>query len=232
MKLLPPSIRPTVTTTLCLLVGMVTIGLAAPRFVAAVSAIPGDAVRFQLERQNTVGDASLHLLIDNRRLALRWIEDPVYFRDIGAAGTVLSFRQQADDPARKAQLGESEEALLNGLRLAPVDPYSWARLAYVRLQRGTDAKAVIAALHMSLLTGSYDPELTKFRLSLALPLWSQLAAEDRQAFMTQLRVLWRDAPEDVARMTANPRDYPIVIQALAANPAAFDQLRLLRAPDP
>jgi hypothetical protein len=228
MRLPPHFIRPTFTTLLCFLAGLLTIVLAIPRFVAAVSAIPGDAVRFELSAQNSVGDASLELLIDNRRLALQWVEDPSYLRDIGTAATLLSFRLQAADPSRNARLEESEEALLDGLRLAPVDPYSWTRLAYVRLQRGTDAKAVIVALRMSLLTGRYDPELTKFRLSLALPLWSLLAAEDRRVFMAQLRILWRDAPPDVAQLAADPPAYAIVIQALSAVPSAIDRLQRLR----
>lgn len=219
---------PDVVGVTFLLLGAFLVILAVPRFLAALVAIPGDTVQFGLTRGQPVADDVLRLLIENRTEALRWLDDPAYYRDIGTAATFLAFHRGFADPSSTLLLEKSDMALRSSLRLAPVDPGAWARLAYAHQLLGAPASQVAADLRASLQTGSFDPGLLESRLRIAVALWSKFEADDRTALMEQFRVLWRHDAEALARISLNPTAYSVIIQALAPDHEALDRLRVIR----
>lgn len=219
---------PDVVVVTFLLLGAFLVNLAVPRFITALVAIPGDTVQFGLTRGQPVADAVLRLLIENRTEALRWLDDPAYYRDIGTATTFLAFHRGFADPSSALLLEKSDMALRSSLRLAPVDPGAWARLAYVHQLLGAPASQVTADLRASLQTGSFDPGLLGSRLRIAVALWSELEADDRSTVMEQIRVLWRHDTDALARISLNPTAYSVIIQALDPDHEALDRLRVMR----
>ena len=211
-----------------LLLGVFVSVLAVPRFIAALVSIPGDAVQFELTRGQPVADDALRLFIENRIGALHWLDDPAYYRDIGIAATLLAFRRDFTDHSSTLLLEESEVTLRSALRLAPVDPGAWARLAYAHQLLSAPASQITADLRASLRTGPYDPGLLESRLRIAIALWSELEANDRSAFLEQVRVLWRHDPEVIARISLIPTAYSIIIQAIERDREAIGKLRALR----
>jgi hypothetical protein len=211
-----------------LLLGAFLVILAVPRSIAALVAIPGDAIQFELTRGQPVADDALRLIVENRTAALHWLDDPAYYRDIGTAATLLAFHRGFSDPSSKLLLEKSDMALRSSLRLAPVDPGAWARLAYAHQLLGAPASEVAADLRASLQTGSFDPGLLESRVRIAVVLWSELEADDRIAFIEQIRVLWRHDAEGLARISLNQAAYSVIIQALDPDHEAQDKLRSMR----
>jgi len=226
--LLRTPMMPLLVGAVSLLLGVLLSVLAVPRLVAALIAIPGDSVQFDFTRGRTVGDDRLTLMINNRVLTLRWFSDPVYYRDISAAAALLAFRRGLADPASVPLLQRAEEASKAALRLAPVDPVVWARLAYVRRQFGAPPAETAAELKMSLRAGRYDPALLEPRLQLALAVWPALDAEERTAYMDQIRILWRDDAEALARTSLRSTASAIIIQGLAQDREAIERLQAFR----
>src|SRR5262245_17351933 len=98
---------PNVVGVSFLLLGAFLVFLAVPRVTAALVAIPGDAVQFELTRGRPVSDNALRLLVENRTAALHWLDDPAYYRDIGAAATFLAFRHGVADSSPLLQRAET-----------------------------------------------------------------------------------------------------------------------------
>ncbi|MFN0191992.1 MAG: hypothetical protein ACKVP5_08430 [Aestuariivirga sp.] len=220
--------KPDFVGVVFLLLGAFLFILAVPRFMAALVAIPGDAVQFELTRGQPVADDALRLIIENRTAALNWLNDPAYYRDIGTAATLLAFRRGFTDHTSTLLLEKSDVALRSALRLAPVDPGAWARFAYVHRLLGVPPSQVAVDLRASLQTGPYDPGLLESRLRIAIALWSEFEANDRGAFVEQVRMLWRHDSEALARISLNPTAFSVITQAIARDPEALGKLRALR----
>lgn len=119
-------------------------------------------------------------------------------------GLVLVHRAQNALPAEQAALfAAAEQATAAGLALSPGEPGGWARLAWLRRQRGDDDGAV-AALRMSFLSGAFAPPLMRSRLELALALRPAMDEEMLSLLRRQIRLVWILSPEFVAELAQRP----------------------------
>lgn len=200
------------TLTLGLALGVVLLVLAGPRLVAAVLGTPADRVAFYLEEGQRVTDEALAGLVVARRAAAGWHETAQDFRDIAAAELMLAHRG-----ASPRGYDEAERALGRSLAIAPVDPHGWARLAHVAWLQERYADS-IAALRVSLQTGSYEPTLAAWRVAMMLRLWQAASVEVRILFLTQIRQLARQDPAGLAILRSDPHAAPILADLLG--PAA------------
>lgn len=195
-----------------LLLGVVLIAMAGPRLVAALLDGPADRVLFYLQRGAAVTDEALTGLIAARRSAIAWHETAQGHRDIAEAELHLIHRGR--DASGFAQ---AERAVRRSLAIGPIDPHSWARLAHIAWRRDQDARAASAALRTSVEVGAYEPSLTAWRVSLIVPLWDAVGADDRAISAAQIRQLAQDEPSTLAQLGADAKAARIIDEALGSN---------------
>lgn len=184
--------------------GVLLVALGAPGLVAGILGAPADRVLFHLREGQDVTDEALMGLVVARRAASAWRDTAADQRDIGAAELLLAHRS-----ADAAGYEDARQALDRGLAMAPVDPYSWARLAHVAWlqERYPDS---IAALRASIRTGGHEPTLAPWRVAMMLRLWPAASVEDRTLFLAQIRQLAREDPDSLAELRTDPQAAPIL----------------------
>ncbi|MGE5145108.1 MAG: hypothetical protein ACM3N5_00090, partial [Candidatus Eiseniibacteriota bacterium] len=110
---------------------------------------------------------------------------------------------------------------------APVSPYAWARLAYVRyLQKGSGPE-VASALRLSFLTGPFEADMTFQRLRLALIVYSNFNSEERELAKRQIRFAWllsRDEVVDLAIQSQRPLVFRLALVNQPQDLAIFDSM--------
>jgi hypothetical protein len=196
---LEPRRRGRAGIVLSLLLGALLCVLAGPRLVGAVVGAPADRVMFYLDRGQPVTDQALRGLVVARQAAVAWRESAQDYRDIGTAALLLAHRG-----GDRSDYDDAEQALHQGLAMAPLDPHSWARLAHIAVARDRDAPAAIRALRASLQSGAYEPSLDAWRVALMLRLWEAGTVEDRVAFVLPIRQWAREDPDGLAALSADP----------------------------
>jgi len=97
------------------------------------------------------------------------------------------------------ELDRALNDLTDGLKRAPANAIGWAALAQASLAAG-DRPRARAALSTSLLLDNYDPELSLWRCSLGLALWSYLNDDERRMWNDQVDMAWRRRPRDVVAL--------------------------------
>lgn len=95
--------------------------------------------------------------------------------------------------------GRAAQALDAALQSSAQDPFSWARLAYVRVQQGDEAGAQTALLH-SFQSGRVIPGFMNWRFVLGLGLWPRGSDEFRAQLSDQAGILWRQNKWSLIRL--------------------------------
>lgn len=167
-----------------LIAGLVLLGLAVPRFGAALIALPPETAP-DLQR------------------ATAWADDAARSDEVARL-----WWQQGDRPAALA----ATEA---GLRLSPVQPNGWNRLARLRQAAGAPPADVWAALRGSLLSAAIVPSLMAERLALVLAVADGLSPADQALVRRQIRQTYVINPMILPDLVANPAHRPLVLSALA-----------------
>lgn len=137
---------------------------AWPLAMASIVRLPADPVLRQLRKGQIVDPDALEHLIHSRRTALSWRNRPEDRTTLGLAYLIRAERASAD--ANSADLDRAEVELRQALRVAPVDPHAWARLALVWLRQDRP-HAAAEALRLSYVTGPHVPRLQVVRTALA-----------------------------------------------------------------
>lgn len=167
-----------------LIAGLVLLGLAVPRFGAALVALPPETAPALQQATSWVGDTAR-----SDELARLWL-------------------QQGD---RSAALAATD----GGLRLSPVQPNGWNRLAMLRQAAGAPPADVWAAARLSLLSAAIVPSLMAERLKLVLAVADGLSPADQALVRRQIRQTYVITPTILPDLLANPAHRPLVLSALA-----------------
>jgi hypothetical protein len=212
--------------------GLLLIGLAAPRFVAASLSLTARNPLWDAGRGKKPTDAALDRAASDIAHAQSWVPNggQETDRSILLAMRAVRAGSAAD---RTRLLRSSEAAAIAGLALSPAQPSGWARLAWLRARLGNPAGAA-TALRLSLETGSVMPPITVDRLALGLSLLPHMDAATKAALAREVRQAWIMAPAAVNRLARNPANAVFIRDALADFSAgdihAF--VTLHRAPPP
>ncbi len=188
--------------------------LALPRTLAGLAGLEGDTVVSNLRL--TEGQAAVDALAagaDSLEKRAFWHEAGLTEIDHG----LLLFQQsrQASSSAQQRHLLEAATLQMErGLARAPGNPSAWAQLAHIRALRGDRAGAV-AALRLSMLTGTVTPSIMPSRLALGLYLLDGLDAETRHLLAGQVRLTWGISPDRFAELSRDPAGQAFIRQALA-----------------
>lgn len=164
--------------------------LAVPRFVASLYALYPDAAFKQTQKNLPSG--VYEKSIDHLNHALSWYENADY-QQAKAFFYLAQLNAFPLQPLTKRQeaLEQAHASIVQGLKLSPVDPYAWFRLAAVDKMLKRPSKDIIDALRLSFYAGRVEPELLMPRLSFSYDYYNELNEEMQRLWQKQIPVAWK-----------------------------------------
>lgn len=191
--------------------------------VAAFLALPHDAIVASAASQQpvTVKEA-LSAAAANERAAA-WFDGGRY--RLQAARVLLAL----PSARRAAEVRRIERLTRAALVEAPMSPYGWTLLTFLRMD-AQDIAGATRAWDMSVLTGRYVPDLMQSRILLGIELM-EFSPAVRESVIDQIRVLAAADPASLAQLARAGGQEPLVRAILtdADQSAAFErQTRSLR----
>jgi len=193
-------------------VGCLLLALGLPRLFTGMATLDARAVLWDVYSGTDVQPQALTTAAADLAAAYRWVRDGELEGDRGLL--LLRAADAAAGAERQDLLAAATEATVSSLAIAPGQPGVWLRLAYLRSWEG-DVKAAVAALRMSMLSGSFIPALMASRMELALRLQPAMNREEVELLERQIRLMWVADPDFVGRLGARPEAGPLVRNALA-----------------
>lgn len=200
--------------------------LAVPRFIASLYALYPEAALKQTQKNLSpeVYEKSIAYLDQ----ALAWYQNPDYSQSQAFLYLAL-LNASSLQPLEKRQvlLERAEAAIIQGLKLSPVDPYAWFRLALVEKMLKVPADKIINALRLSFYAGRVEPELLMQRLSFSYSFYNEFNEEMQRLWQKQLTVAWAfHAAELVEFAALHPETKPLVEEAFAYSPDDWKKFSL------
>jgi hypothetical protein len=219
-----------VTRWASIVLGVLMAMLALPQLAAALMGLPADPVLFALRAGKPVSDEALRVLEHSRAAIVGWYPNALAYRERSGAALLRAGRAAAaGDPGAGEQRALAGTAARAALARAPVDPQGWATLARLAWDGDGNPDRTRDLLRASFATGGYQPGLTAARVRLTLVLWPTLGPEDRALFGREIRHLWRDEPDSVARFALEGEDLLVIAGVLDDDAALRDLLRRRQA---
>ncbi len=201
----------------CLLAALL-LGLAIPRFIAALAQVPGSAALRAVQDRRPVTVGELEHLVKSREAAASWTGSGQIRSDLALARLLLLEENERSGLATGGQLQAAVSDLTGSLTRAPANTYAWARLAMARqMTGGMDGKAA-RALAMSFLTGPREPELIEIRTRLTFDLWPAVSDEDRRLALSHIRFGFIVNPRLIAGLAGDKAARGIIRAALKGAP--------------
>lgn len=192
--------------------GCALLGFGVPSLIAAVRTIEARAVIWATYTGAATPEKALLDAVADLGILQRWGRDGELEGDAGLL--LLRVGQAAPTGAeRDERFAASAAAFSAALAIAPGQPNAWANLAYLHLHRG-DTAAAVAALRMSMLSGSFVPALMASRIELGLRLLPAMDPETVGLLQRQIRLTWTLDPDFVAKLSARPGLTPLVRDAM------------------
>ncbi len=197
--------------------------LAVPRFIAAIYALYPEAVVSQTQEE--LPPEVYQKSINDLSRALSWYKNPDYWQLQG-----IMYLQQVNaaplpELAKKQQLLEQAQlSTIEGLRLSPVDPQGWFRLAVVNSLLKAPKQQIINALRLSFYAGRVEPELVIPRLTFSYAYYADFTEELQQLWQKQILIAWAfKAPQLVKFIAANPEAKQLALKAFIYSPDDADK---------
>ena len=188
--------------------------LALPRFVAGLYALYPDAATRQAPENLPV--EVYQKCIADLNAALNWNERPEYWQSQALWYLALSNKSPEKRPAL---IKDAHNAIIRGLKLSPVDPYGWYRLAAVGKMLKLPPESTINALRLSFYAGRVEPDLVMPRLSLGYTYFNRFDTEMQRLFQKQIAIAWTFQPDQLVKFVAlHPESKALVEQALTNSP--------------
>ncbi|MDO9271268.1 MAG: hypothetical protein Q7T96_19350 [Methylobacter sp.] len=200
--------------------------LAVPRFIASLYALYPEAAFKQTETKLPV--EVYQKSIAHLTQALSWYQDPEYWQTLAFFYLAL-FNASPSQPLAKEQelLKQAQQSVIQGLKLSPVDPYAWFRLATVDKRLQTPTLQIINALRLSFYAGRVEPDLLMPRLSFSYYYYNEFNEEMQRLWQKQIPVTWTFQPEQLVKFVAlHLETKSLVEEALANSPDDWKKFSL------
>ncbi len=192
------------------------LGLAAIALPARLAMLSGDDVRFDILEDNKINNASIHQFIDSRKAALHWRITTATLDELAMA----TYKLTTDDGSEQKNT-KDEDALTwqrEAVILGPLNPYGWVRMAQGYANDKTETARAAAALHLSFVTGPYEPRLALPRLLLVQNLDAFVDAATKSQLPDLMRQAWRTDPHGLARAAVEQHFIGLAEDALTEKP--------------
>ncbi len=174
--------------------------LAIPRFIASLYALYPEAAFKQTQKKlpAEVYEKSIAHLTQ----ALAWYKEPEYWQK--QALFYLALFNASSYPLAKQQelLKQAQASIIQGLKLSPVDPYAWFRLATVDKMLKMPEPQIINALKLSFYAGRVEPDLLMPRLSFSYDYYNDFNEEMQRVWQKQIPVVWIFQAEQLVKFIA------------------------------
>ena len=192
--------------------------LAVPRFIASLYALYPEAVLKQM--QGDLPAAVYEKSIVDLDLALAWNKKADYWQSQAMIYLALSNKASLSVPEKRQYLLKAAQAsIIEGLKLSPIDPYGWFRLAAVDGLLKSPPLQIINALRLSFYAGRVEPELVLPRLAFSYIYYHEFNEEMQALWKKQLPLAWDFQPQQLINFIAlHSEATPLVEEALIYAP--------------
>lgn len=199
------------------------LALAIPQSIDSVLWIFSGQSRDQLAAANPPTAKASSAAIGWLEVAGNWLYDPPARIRAGIMRLRLAATPNAADYNQPEMLQNSISDLTAGLQQMPGNALGWASLADAQIIADNDLKAR-NALRASMLFGNFDPDLSLWRSTLGIRLWSQLDTDDREMWSEQVRIAWDSQPNGLLAFAraANGPTLILIRNALSVRPVRLD----------
>lgn len=195
--------------------------LAVPRFIASLYALyPEAAVKQTSESSEKLSEQVYQKCIADLTQALAWHQDSEYWQTQAFFYLAL-FNATASQPSstRQEWLKQARTSIVQGLKLSPVDPYGWFRLATVDNMLEASTTQIVEALRLSFYAGRVEPDLSMARLRFAYDYYPDFDVEMRQIWLKQIPIAWAFQAEPLIDfVVSRPTLKPLVEAAFINSP--------------
>ena len=200
------------------------LALGVPRFLAALSLVPGTPVFYALWAGEPTSAQDIDTMITSRLQSLEFSESPAAYSDLGAA--YLAQAQQAETPDEKQRSLElSLEMSGKSVALAPLNAYAWARIANANIMLSPPKpEAAVTAWRQSIETARYEPVLLFQRFHLGVVLYRDMSPADIALLKDQTRMAYNWWPYNFRSYCRRKGLVEWAIVLLADNPEAVAYL--------
>ncbi|WP_085122788.1 hypothetical protein [Tistlia consotensis] len=194
------------------------VGLAVPRTVGHLLALPGDPIADAIRIDGPVDAVELDRLVESRRAALAWIGEAALWQELGSAHYLRAQALPLDEAqARLGELAAARDALTRALEARPLDSHGWMRLALVELLL-LHRDAAARALETSIESAPAQRDQLDGRIRLGLLLWDRLSDAGHDLWQQQVRLRWRSDGAATGQLIKRLRNVPRFRAALASEP--------------
>ena len=192
--------------------------LAVPRFIASLYALYPE-VAFK-QTQKTLPPEVYEKSIAHLNQALSWYENPEYWQTQGFFYLSLFHALPLQPLAKKQELlKQAQTSIIQGLKLSPVDPYGWFRLAAVGSMLKLPRQQIINDLRLSFYAGRVEPELLITRLSFSYDYYNEFNDDMQMLWQKQVLVAWAfQATQLVEFVALHPEAKQLVEKAFVYSP--------------
>lgn len=157
---------------------------------ASLFAGPARLVKSEISNESQLAAIDIERAIHGLHLAEQWWPSAQTLSDRAFLELARLERQRLTGFEAAEALARARRDLDETLAREPLNPYSWARLAYVYTVSPGPSPASAIALERSFQTGPLDRQLTLTRYELSLANWHVLPARVRTEVERELQLTW------------------------------------------
>lgn len=170
-------------------IGLLTIGI--PRFLHELMLVPGTEILERINAGEPVTDDELTILEKSRQDALSFVELPKAYTDLGSS-YLMRARHAVEREERQKYAAMSIEASTKGLNMAPLNTFSWFRVATANVLLGPEHRdKALEAWNTSIATARFEPFILMQRIHLGTILYRNMTLEDIDVLKDQLELAYR-----------------------------------------
>lgn len=222
---------PSLTVSLAsLAAGLVLLGMATPRTLAAWSSLGAEPAMEKLRSGVPPTTGELADCVAASEKAIAWTPSAVRFANLGSCEFALARQAPADSANRNHWLDLAATHTEQSLHRDPTDGFTWLRLASIREMRGAAARDIIGLLIKSIEMTPNARPLWRSRSEMLLLYARLMTPDDAGTVRRHLHTIWTFSPPhrpillEIAHRT-NRMDF--LLAALADDPEAIDELGMM-----
>lgn len=163
--------------------------VAIPRLQASLAWLPVDRAIDDHWREAPLDASMIPPLVSDARSSIGYHPDAIYSGGLGFLHWLLGTDVSTPEPKRRYHLFTASAHLRESLARAPLQPYTWLRLARIELLHDPAADTRFNdAYRMSILSARADAHIVLDRMELGLRHFDKLDRETRKLLVDQLGV--------------------------------------------
>jgi hypothetical protein len=215
------------TGALMVVVAGVMFVLALQTLPARLMALSGDGLREAVSGGQNTNEDDFNSFVRSRQRALRWHRTADYLGELATAYTTRGASGGLSDTDADRFFKISADYQIEALSLKAADTYGWSQLAFLEGLQPDAIRKSAAALHMSIETAPYEPDLMASRLDMMLALHDAIDSADQKQITDVARQAWDLDPQIVAANAYRHNYIGVVDAALADDQEATDKFHAL-----